>query len=143
MSFFFFIEHHVHLAMSHWGGVGDRGIKGEADDQMSAESSGMENSKDGWDGLGHQVSIICLPNTTIPLLKHPLSPPRGFSRQHDLQKTNHSSRPATFAKKTKTDAGQPRGNPPLSHVSSLSFPPEQDLRLVMTQCLLIPWQSNI
>lgn len=58
--------------MSHWGGVGDQGGKGE-EDQMSAESSGMEDSKDGWDGLGHQVSIVRLPHTTIPFLRPPLS----------------------------------------------------------------------
>jgi len=50
---------------------------------MSTKSSGIEDSKDGWDGLGHQVSIVRLPHTTAPLLK-PRSFPRCFSRHHDL-----------------------------------------------------------
>ena len=39
------------------GEGGDRGRKGE-EDQLSAENSGIEDSKDRWDGLGHQVSIV-------------------------------------------------------------------------------------
>lgn len=42
-------------------GVGNQG-KGK-EDQMSAESSGVKDSRDGWDGLGHQVSALRLSHT--------------------------------------------------------------------------------
>lgn len=131
-----FIEHHVHVIWQRTigGRVGDRGVKGEEEDQMSAESSGIEDSKDGWDGLGHQVSIVRLSHASLPSPQtHSLLPDvslDNMTRTRNLQKTSHSSRSAMFAKKTKTDAGgQPRGNPRLSHVSSLSFPPERGLQL--------------
>lgn len=54
---------------------------------MSAECSGTEDSKDGWDGLGHQVSIV-RPPTQQFLSSTPL-----FSRQHDLSPKPEKNQP--------------------------------------------------
>lgn len=149
----FFIRQQVHvifLDSEPLGGVGDRGGKGE--DQMSAESSEIEDSKDGRDGLGHQVSIVRLLfvfHTQRFLFPNPPLLPKCFSR-HDLRPKPAKNQPliatCNVPKETKTDAEeQSRGNPRPSHVSSLSFPPGQGRQLltVTMPYLSIPWQSNM
>ena len=55
-------------------------IEEESEDQMSAESSKIEDSKDGRDGLGHRVTIVRLFRTPVPF-------PNPFASQMLLSTT--------------------------------------------------------